>query len=1143
MLARDVVSEIYEEFGKRGLEVVLLFPTRTGLEKSIFDATRSIASYFLSTGLHDYSVQGRGPENKKIVETKLISKDTVLDTKTSLYRPLTKSGDFRFWPARIPNLAVAGDVLAVLVRDGVLVIINCSSIDFSDLDYLDVILSAQGRANEADRVNYGLINYALNNFLFDGKYSQKSLYLDFDGELSAHLSAALEVDIKDVPDNVFKLVKTQLVLDGANPYSEFVHMNQIWRRNRFSNHPPTTLFLASLTLVAETMSSGDGRSQNNYYDRLLEALNINDPKLSASFKSNFRATEQLWLDFNNWLNVKDGEIGIATAFPIIPTKRFISYPISQALLRKGDSENIQKFLISRGLNPLVELDIDLFGEVLGRWLTSTAATQYLRQLWSNRSLRKFIIQAAYSEIENLPVLALKELESGWRQANLKLKLVRRNFPKKRLDVTIFAELKDGYSTDSYVNEQTISGVFETEAKLFLAPSDHNSVYLGPNSSIRLERFLSKSVALFDQDNKTKFVFTSREAIAFEAVDREFRQVNRPKLYAEHLVLLREEQLDKVQKFLNFCADKNYSLREDVIGVPNGYCLIENVRFVKPVSVNDWDPADVNYWLLPSSFRTNLEPVGGLRLRGKTYHLNSDMTLFFNSDTDVGTEIVSASYTKKTSSVEPDAKSEETSHVIEIKDGVGIINLADFYQNISDGELELRSTSGAFSTTNISFRSSASSNNPRVMTSLSASPDNLFQLVSASDIQQHVEGAVISINSNEQDAYSAQKFVGDYFEVLPEIDSDFEDYSISSANIEELSCVERGHHYWVVPTEASDGVWEGICKQCGQNRLWPAKGKRQIDRITKVYALMSRPFLDLDLKDISYDLETIFDAICYLQSINWNNFKDLCASAKMPDFYEYEFIKSLSLMQHIDVEMNSQNQGIAKCHVRPTTLLNINGAWHLAGFHNEAIRASIERFLDCKAEVLKNERSINTIVFENIPAELLNETSEIILDIGEPVKILNDGPLDYLSKVVGVSSLYPSAVEISIGSNAQLQRFDPARLRWEKHADISGVGAYRTRWPSTVYFLVDENGRTLLTTSYLSKIYAATIQGLRLHDYNPESEEFICKVGCDLVPLSERALYACSGKLPRRAQNGDLIYENVMPELASRILNLHYRRAE
>lgn len=1140
MQARDVISQTYEEFGKRGLEVVLLFPTRTGLEKSIFDATRNIASYFLSTGLHDYSNQAKGPENKKFIETKLVSSGTVLNTKTSLYRPLTKLGDFRFWPKGIDSIASAGDVLAVLVRNGILIIINCSSINFSKLDSLEMTLPAQGQTNDVDRINYGLINHTLNNFLFNGRYSQKSLYLNFDSEISTHLSEVIGIAIEDVSAKVFELVKTQLVLDRSNPYSEFVNMNKVWIRNNFSNHPPTTLFLASLVLVADTMSSGDGRSQNNYYDRLLEALNIYDPDLSTSFKSNFSVTEQLWLDFNNWLNARDGEIGIATAFPIFSKKRFISYPISQALLRKGDCENVQKFLISRGFSSTVDSDMDLFGEVLGRWLNSTAATQYLRQLWSNRSLRKFIIQSAYSEIENLPAQPHTELGSGWRQTNLKLKLVRRKFPKKRLELSIFVESKNGFSTTSLVNEETVSGVFENEAKLFLVPSDYNSAYLGPNSSIRLERFLSNSVALFDQVNKLKFIFTSKEAMAFEAIDREFRQVNRPKLYAEHLILLRTEKLDRVQKFLNFCADKNYSVLEDIEGLPKGFCLIEKVRFVKPISVNDWDPADVNYWLLPSSFQTNLEPVGGLRLRGRTYHVKSDMTLFFNSDSDVGTEVVYASYKIKNSSLEPNVRCEETSHSVEVKDGVGIINLHCLYQNIPDGELELRSKGGAFSTTNLSFRSSASSNNPQLTSGLSVSPNDLFKLVSASDIKHHVEVAVTSTCEYDQNAFSTQKFVGDYYEVSPEIDTDFEDYSISSANISELSCIERGHHYWVVPEDASDGIWEGACKQCGQTRLWPAKGKRQIDRVRKVYSLMSRPFLDLDLKDISYDLNTMFDAICYLQSINWNNFKDLCAAADMPDFYEYEFIKSLSLMQHIDVELNPQNYGIAKCHVRPTTLINYNDFWHLSGFHNAGIRAAIERLLGCEAKILKNERSIDSFVFENIPIELLNETNKIILDTGEPVSLVNVDPMNYVSRVADLHSFYSSATEVSIGSNAQLQRFDPARLRWEKYSDMASVGAYRTRWPSNLYFLVDENRRTLLTTSYLGKIYAATLQGLRLHDYNQENKEFVCKVGCDLVPLAERALYACSGKLPRREVNGDLIYENVPLNLASRILNLHYR---
>ena len=246
MPIKDTISEIYEEFEKRGLEVVLLFPTRTGLEKSIFDATRSIASYFLSTGLHDYANQGKGPENKKIVETRLISADETFETKTSLYRPLTKSGDFRLWPARVPKIATAGDVLAILVRNGVLLIINCSSVDLSNPESLDAVLPNEVRPSDVDRVNYGLANHALNKFLFDGKYSQKNIYLDFDGDLSAHLSNATGVEIEGVPAKVFELVKTQLVLDGTNPFNEFVSQNRDWKRSKFSNYPPTTLFLTSL---------------------------------------------------------------------------------------------------------------------------------------------------------------------------------------------------------------------------------------------------------------------------------------------------------------------------------------------------------------------------------------------------------------------------------------------------------------------------------------------------------------------------------------------------------------------------------------------------------------------------------------------------------------------------------------------------------------------------------------------------------------------------------------------------------------------------------------------------------------------------------------------------------------------------------
>ena len=259
---------------------------------------------------------------------------------------------------------------------------------------------------------------------------------------------------------------------------------------------------------------------------------------------------------------------------------------------------------------------------------------------------------------------------------------------------------------------------------------------------------------------------------------------------------------------------------------------------------------------------------------------------------------------------------------------------------------------------------------------------------------------------------------------------------------------------------------------------------------------------------------------------------------MPDFFEFEFIKSLSLMQHIDIELEAQSFAIKRCYVRPATLIKINDLWHLVGFSNSDIRSSIEKFLSCEAVVIENKRSVDVIAFENVPAEALDNKSEIQLDSGELIRVLNSDPKEYLSKVADLSCFYSSAYEISIGLNAQIQRFDPARLRWEEYSEVMGVGAYRTRWPTTIYFVVDESRRTLMTTSYLAKIYGAMNEKLRLHDYNTEAEEFICKIGCDLVPLAERALYACSGKLPRRKENGDLIYENVPSELAFQILNLH-----
>ena len=49
---------------KNQVSLTLIEPTETGLKKSIMDATGSVRSFLKENQIHDYDLQGQGPENK-----------------------------------------------------------------------------------------------------------------------------------------------------------------------------------------------------------------------------------------------------------------------------------------------------------------------------------------------------------------------------------------------------------------------------------------------------------------------------------------------------------------------------------------------------------------------------------------------------------------------------------------------------------------------------------------------------------------------------------------------------------------------------------------------------------------------------------------------------------------------------------------------------------------------------------------------------------------------------------------------------------------------------------------------------------------------------------------------------------------------
>ncbi len=122
------IPDVLRFFAEFGIEVGLLVPTATGLAKSIMDAHASLRDFLKSKGIHDYDKQLQGPDSKRVVRAALMTPLSVKESRVSLYRPVTKTGDPRIWISGLAEYAAAGNVLALIADGDQLIIVNASDV-------------------------------------------------------------------------------------------------------------------------------------------------------------------------------------------------------------------------------------------------------------------------------------------------------------------------------------------------------------------------------------------------------------------------------------------------------------------------------------------------------------------------------------------------------------------------------------------------------------------------------------------------------------------------------------------------------------------------------------------------------------------------------------------------------------------------------------------------------------------------------------------------------------------------------------------------------------------------------------------------------------------------------------------------------
>lgn len=149
---------------KNQVSLTLIEPTETGLKKSIMDATGSVRTFLKEHNIHDYELQGQGPNHKVLIEAKLYVDFTIINSKASLYRPHTKKGDPRIWFSGLIKVADANDILAIIFYDACFHIFNLTKMDVKSLlesnisnPFKDLIDEINGKANATAMELLGLL--------------------------------------------------------------------------------------------------------------------------------------------------------------------------------------------------------------------------------------------------------------------------------------------------------------------------------------------------------------------------------------------------------------------------------------------------------------------------------------------------------------------------------------------------------------------------------------------------------------------------------------------------------------------------------------------------------------------------------------------------------------------------------------------------------------------------------------------------------------------------------------------------------------------------------------------------------------------------------------------------------------------------
>jgi len=231
----DIEIERIKLLTENSVEVSLIEPTKTGLEKSILDATGPVRSYLKSKNIHDYELQKQGQEHKILIETFLIEEFKIIPSSTSLYRPETKKGDPRIWFKGLASYAAANDIIAILAKNSTFYIINITRLDIDKILKQATLNPLQELVNEIRQTSNEIANELLALLNIISAKGPVPAMLDADTAIGRTLETLLGININSSKKPDYKGIEIKSYRDKKGNRKNLFAQVPDWNLSKFKS--------------------------------------------------------------------------------------------------------------------------------------------------------------------------------------------------------------------------------------------------------------------------------------------------------------------------------------------------------------------------------------------------------------------------------------------------------------------------------------------------------------------------------------------------------------------------------------------------------------------------------------------------------------------------------------------------------------------------------------------------------------------------------------------------------------------------------------------------------------------------------------------------------------------------------------------